>query len=140
MNYLLDTCVISELIKKEPDSNVQEWINSQYHWQLFISVITLGELISGINRLPDSRKRKNLESWFEDSVLKKFEKLTIPVSREIAVRWGILQSELIKKGKTIPIIDGLIVSTAIINDLVLVTRNTSDFINTGCELFNPWEK
>ncbi|TAL69071.1 MAG: PIN domain-containing protein [Bacteroidetes bacterium] len=83
MKYLLDTCVISELIKIEPHSKVQSWINEQFPWQLQISVITLGELISGINRLPDSRKRKQLENWFENYVIKKFEKSSFQLTKKL---------------------------------------------------------
>jgi predicted nucleic acid-binding protein len=139
MRYLLDTCVLSELIKSKPEPNVINWISSQRESDLFISVLTVGELLKGISKLPDSKKKNRLKQWLENDLLRRFGGRILKIDTKTTSMWGKLIGEKEKIGIKIPVIDGLLATTALSNDLVLVTRNTKDFQATECELLNPWE-
>ncbi|MGA2297351.1 MAG: type II toxin-antitoxin system VapC family toxin [FCB group bacterium] len=139
MKYLIDTNVLSELLKNEPDINVVKWINKCQQSDLFISVLTLGEIKKGIQKLVTSRKKVQLSKWLENDLIKKFGKNIIKIDLPISLRWGIINAQAEEAGKNIPVIDSLIAATAIEYNLTLVTRNVKDFSQTNCKLFNPWE-
>ncbi|HFE63121.1 MAG TPA: type II toxin-antitoxin system VapC family toxin [Caldithrix sp.] len=107
---------------------------------LFLSVLTIGELQKGISKLSASRKKKQLSEWLENDLRLRFEYRLLPISQDIAVRWGILQGDLEKEGMPMATIDGLIAATALEYNLTLVTRNVDDFKNSGVPLFNPWSE
>lgn len=138
MSFLLDTCVLSESTKPSPSEKVRSWLEMQSETDFFISSITLAELWQGISSLPKSKKRQQLESFFEETV-SMFEGRIIPIEKEIAVAWGNVRSEMEKNGRPIPIIDGFLIATALAHELTFVTRNVSDFEKTGVPIFNPWE-
>lgn len=140
MRFLLDTCVISELVKREPQRAVTDWILSVEEEDLFLSVLTIGELQKGIRKLRASRKKKQLSEWLENDLRLRFEHRLLPISQDIAVRWGILQADLEKEGMPMATIDSLIAATALEYNLTLVTRNVDDFKNSGVPLFNPWSE
>jgi len=139
MKYLLDTCVISELIKPDFNKNLNVWLQSEKFNNLNASVISIGEIWRGIQKLPDSIKKRKLSDWFDNEVVKFYYKRMIPVDFDTVLVWGKLYSNLEKIGKPMPTIDSFIASTALAKDLTVATRNTNDFINSGCKLFNPWE-
>lgn len=140
MKYLLDTCIISELTKKNPNSNVINWMNSVDMNDIFISVLTLGEIIKGILRLKDQKKRDRLSHWFYSEVLAKFKNNIIDIDNEIAVKWGEIDAKSELSGRKIPVIDGLIAASAMVNNLTVVTRNTKDIEKSECRCLNHWEK
>jgi predicted nucleic acid-binding protein len=137
--YLLDTCTISELIKKTPQPKVIDWIAQCDERTLFISVLTLGEIHKGIAKLPNSKKRTQLETWVNTDFELRFAGRILTLTPKIARTWGILQGQLEQRGEKMPVIDGLIATTAIVHDLIVVTRNSADMQRSGVTIFNPWE-
>ena len=140
MNYLVDTCVISEVVRKRPAPEVVSWLAAQDEDHLFMSVLSLGELHKGIARLADSRRRRTLEAWVEGDLQRRFSGRIIPVDPGIAARWGRIAGAAERAGRVIPVIDGLLAATALENGLTLVTRDTSHMEPVGVDLFNPWEE
>ena len=138
MRYLLDTCVISELVKRKPDKKVIEWIEGCAEDLLFLSVLTIGEIQKGIARLSDESRKASLQSWLDSELRKRFAGRILSITDEVALAWGILQGEAEKKGTSIPTIDGLLGATALCNNLVVATRNEKDIRSTGARIFNPW--
>lgn len=139
MNYLLDTCVISELIKKQPNSKVVQWISDIEEANLFISVLTIGELHKGIEKLPESRKKNKLHKWVTYDMKKRFQNKIIDFDLHTASIWGKIQAKSEMSGQKLPAIDSLIAATGVSHDLIVVTRNTKDMESSGVELLNPWE-
>ena len=139
MNYLLDTCVISEAVRKKPEPGVMAWLAAQDEDHLFMSVLTLGELHKGIARLDDPARRSTLEAWVAADLLRRFTGRIIPVDPEIAARWGRISGAAERSGRVIPVIDGLLAATALENGLTLVTRDVSHMEPAGVDLLNPWE-
>jgi len=139
LNYLLDTCVISELIKPRPIKRVVEWVGSVNENLFFLSVLTLGEIHKGINKLPASKRRSALQEWVSNDLCQRFEERIIPISMKVAGIWGEIQGKAEKNGNKIPIIDSLIAATAIANELTVVTRNVGDMEKTGVPIYNPWK-
>lgn len=139
MKYLLDTCVISELIKKEKNNKVVKWIKKRKESSLFISVLTVGEIQKGISKLPDSHKKEYLKTWIDNDLKKRFAGRILEITEEIATTWGEIQAKSESEGKKMPAIDSLIAATAIKNNLTVVTRNEKDIENSGCKSINPWE-
>lgn len=138
MKYLLDTCVLSELIKKEPNKNVISWLKKQEETNLYLSVLTFGEIEKGIEKAPDEIRKKKLKLWVEEDLKQRFQGRILPIDLETSVKWGSLQGLSEQVGKPMPTIDGLIAVSGLINNCVVVTRNTSDMEQSTVELFNPW--
>ncbi len=139
MNYLLDTCVISEYIRRKPNPKIIHWVDNLDESQLFLSVITIGEIKKGIELLPDESKRKqDLTIWLNDGLLKRFSDRIYPVTVEIMLCWGSLVSRLDSTGKTISTLDSLIAATALSQHAILVSRNEDHFRQAGVEIINPW--
>ena len=139
MNYLLDTCVISEVVRKKPEPDVVAWLAAQDEDHLFMSVLTLGELHKGIARLDDPARQSTLEAWVDGDLRRRFTGRIIPVDAEIGARWGRISGTAERSGRVIPVIDGLLAATALENGLTLVTRDVSHMEPAGVDLFNPWE-
>ena len=138
MKYLLDTCLVSELVKPRPNSAVANWVGAQPEFNLFLSVLTLGELRRGVERLPDGRKRVRLTNWLDDDLKLRFSGRLLPIDEEVVECWGIVSARAMAKGLAIPVIDGLIAATALVHGLTVVTRNVADMQASGVLLFNPW--
>ncbi len=138
MKYLLDTCLVSELIKQRPDLAVMDWVGMQQESTFFLSVLTLGELRRGVGRLQDGRKRIHLTNWLDNDLKPRFSGRLLSVDEDVVERWGIITAQSMFKGKALPVIDGLIAATALVHGLTVVTRNISDMQASGVLLFNPW--
>jgi predicted nucleic acid-binding protein len=136
MSYLLDTNVISELVKIKPNQNVIKWFHDVANSDLFISVLTLGEIRAGVEKVSEPKRRSKLLQWLEHDLPAWFENRLLPVNNHVADRWGRLQA---MGKKTLPAIDSLLAATALTYDLKLVTRNTQDFDFPFMETINPWE-
>ena len=139
MNYLLDTCVISELVAKRPNPQVIAWINRTEETHLYLSVITIGEIRKGIEKLAQSRRRTALEEWLRDQLVVRFGGRIVPVGLEVMLRWGELTGALESAGHPMSALDSLIAATTLQGNFKLVTRNQEDFKYTRVALFNPWK-
>lgn len=139
MKYLLDTCVISEVIKKKPDENVLAWLQAQDENNLYLSVLTFGEIEKGIEKSADQNRKAKLKLWIEDDLKQRFAGRIIPVDMNIVTRWGSIQGISELAGKTMPTMDGLIAVSGVVNNCIVVTRNISDMEQSTAELLNPWE-
>ena len=135
--YLLDTSLLSELIRKEPNQGVLDWIKDKEESSLFLSVLTIGELRKGIVKLKPSTKKKELTLWFAE-LESRFKDRIIPIDIQISLKWGEIQANLEVKGNSMPTIDSLIASTALCKNLIVVTRNGKDMKQSHVEILNPW--
>lgn len=139
MSYLLDTCVISELVRKEPCPRVLSWMRSCLEESLYLSAMTMGEVERGIAGLSDSQKKVRFILWVNEDLLRRFSGRILPVTLEVAVTWGKLRALTESKGQPLPVIDALIAATAQVHHLTLVTRDASLLTAEGIEVLNPWE-
>ena len=139
MNYLLDTCVLSELIKREPQVSVLNWVNNVREQTCFISVLTVGEIQKGISKLPESPKKQVLQNWLNLDLQQRFEGRILELTVEILIKWGQILVSLEKAGVKLPVIDSLIAATALTNSLTVVTRHVQDIERFGAIIFNPWK-
>lgn len=139
MSYLIDTCCISELVKKKPNPNVVNWFATEDELSMYLSVITFGELRKGIEKLPDSKKRKELHRWVEENLKKRFSNRILNIDIEEVNKWGEIVATAEKNGKPLPAIDSLIAATALVHGLSVVTRNIQDMEGSGVEVINPWK-
>ncbi|MBI3166401.1 MAG: type II toxin-antitoxin system VapC family toxin [Chloroflexi bacterium] len=139
MKYLLDTCVIEELIKLQPNPEVIAFVDSLEHEDIFLSAITVGEITKGIHLVGSPNRKQELEAWLRDFFLVRFEGHILPLDTEIFICWGQLSANLERLGlPPAPSIDSLIAAPALTHQTVLVTMNEDDFENTGLEIVNPW--
>ena len=137
MRILLDTCVISELRRPQADPNVRRTVDAVPAENLFLSVISTGELAKGIALLPEGKRRQSLREWF--LILERFySDRILPVDLETSHIWGELTAAAQKSGKVIPAGDGLIAAAALRHGLHLMTRNTTHVAATGVLILNPW--
>ena len=139
MKYLLDTCVVSELAKPKPNKKVVEFVLSENEGNFYISTLTFGELLKGIEKLPTSAKKDDLYAWVENDLKARFFNRIIDINLGIAMVWGKIQGAAEQKGKPMPAIDSLIAATGIAYELTVATRNGVDMAQSGVSLFNPWE-
>ncbi|MBE7517329.1 MAG: type II toxin-antitoxin system VapC family toxin [Chloracidobacterium sp.] len=139
MMYLLDTCVISEIIKPIPELKVVNWIKSKEPEVLFLSVFTISEIMRGIERLDATKRRSKLEQWLDD-IKTVYKGKTLDFDIESAEIWGKMRGRADKTGAPISPFDSQIAAIAIKHGLIIATRNINDFDRTGVELFNPWAK
>ena len=135
---LIDTCVLSELKKESPNKGVLAFFKKQTEKNLYLSVITIGELAKGIGLLPKSKKRTRLEDWLS-GLENEFSSCILPITTDIARLWGELLASSQLQGKSRPAIDTMIAATALAHNLKLVTRNEADFEHTGVRIINPWK-
>lgn len=138
MTYLLDTCLISEVVAKHPNQQVLDWLDAQVPETLYISIITIGEIAKGISKIPASKRKESLTKWLNESLPSRFQDRILVIDFSTMVLWGNLVGQLEQNGRPIPAMDSLIAAIAIHNSLSLVTRNEKDFSGTGVVIINPW--
>jgi toxin FitB len=139
VRILLDTNVISELQRPSASPRVIRRLREFDPSELFISVVTVGEIVKGISSLAAGKKRAAHEAWLA-GLEKDFASRFLPIDLETSRIWGEIMAACAAKGKKIPAVDGLIAATATRHGLHLMTRNTKDFLHTGVLLINPWEE
>ena len=139
MKTLIDTDVLSEARKPDGHAMVKQRLAAAEPDDLFISVISIGEITHGIARLPAGAKRRELESWLGVTE-RHFADRILPIDRDIAQLWGEITAKVATAGRTLHAADGLIAATALRHGLRLLTRNVKDFEPTGVLLSNPWER
>jgi toxin FitB len=137
--YLLDTNVISELVKLRPEAKVVSWVQTTSEELLYLSVLTIGEIRKGIDSLPRSNKRGLLESWLANDLVLRFAGRILQVNLDIAERWGLISARAKIAGAPLAVIDGLMAATALHHNLTFVTRNTKDVRAAGINMLNPWQ-
>ncbi len=135
MSYLLDTNVLSELKRKNPNAGVVEWFTRRPASTLFLSVLTLGELRKGINKIHDPIRRASLNDWLETDLPSFFTGRILTIDADVANIWGRL---IANHARPLPAIDSLLGATAAKHGLSMVTRNARDFEGLGIEVINPW--
>lgn len=140
MNYILDTNVISELVAAQPNPKVLQWIEEVDPDNIFLSVIAIGELKKGIEKLPESKRKELLNTWLHEDLLIRFQEHILPIDTETMLLWGTMNAQLEAAGRPISAIDALLAATAKQHHSTLVTRNTAHFGNTNILLYNPWDK
>lgn len=138
-HYLLDTMVLSELVRREPHPRVRAWAEAQHEDTLHCSVLTLGEIAHGIARLDESPRKEALRWWVLHDLPQRFGDRLLDVDPAVALIWGQLQGEANRSGLTLPALDSLLAATARVHQLTVVTRNVRDLERCGVPILNPWE-
>ena len=137
MRVLLDTCVLSELRRPKGHPAVRQTVDSLDAENLFVSVISIGEISKGIGLLRASQKKRALETWVQ-TLQRSYADRILPIDLETSRIWGELTAVAQKTGRTVHAADGLIAATALRHGLRVMTRNAADFEPTGVLLLNPW--
>lgn len=138
MKTLLDTCFVSELNRHGCDAGVRRAYEELPDQEIFLSVITVGEILKGIRRMSESQRKDDFLAWLQN-LDRRYESRMLPVTRETVEVWGDNSAASEKPGRILPTADGLIAATAIQHGLRIYTRNVKDFALTGAMLVNPWE-
>ena len=139
MNFLLDTNVISEWVKPQPNRNVVSWLAEADEDRVFVSVVSFAEIRRGVELIAPGRRRQRLSQWLDHELPLRFEGRILTIDRAVADTWGVVVARREKVGQTLGSIDGFVAATAEVHGLTLVTRNTIDFDQVGISLLNPWE-
>ncbi len=139
MSYLLDTNIICEVTKPQPNAVTQAWLASQPDDSLFLSVITIGEIHRSILLLETGKKKHALLRWLDNEIKSAFADRILPINITVMEHWAQLQAASEKAGRRLPAMDGLIAATALAHELTLATRNTADFQSAKVPLINPWQ-
>jgi toxin FitB len=138
MNFLLDTNAISEWVKPRPDPGIAAWLDEVDEDRTYLSVITLGELRKGVDRLPGGRRRDRLDQWLISELPERFGDRMLAVDAAIADQWGRLLAQAESTGTPAGGIDALIAATATVHGLQVVTRNVRHFRHMGVGVISPW--
>ena len=137
--FLLDTNIPSEMTRPRPQPSVIGWLDDADDGQLYFSVVSLGEILKGVTLVSESKRRRQLQQWLDETLRPWFEGRILPVNQPIAERWGVLAGQCQMKGRPLKVGDGLIAATALEHDLTVVTWNVKDFASLGVTVFNPWD-
>jgi len=133
--YLLDTNVISEIMTSEPNQRVIDFL--AHLKESYLSVITLHELQYGLQLLPEGQRRNTIANKLQN-LLTHYNDYIIPVNQAIALQAALLRADAKQEGRIVHLADALIASTARVNNWIVATRNTNDFIDSGVDIINPW--
>ena len=137
MRYLLDTCILSEPFKRQPNPHVIAWLRSVDQATLYTPALVLGEMSKGVAKMPASARREMLEKWLGD-YRRFYSDNIVAFDADVAMIWGGLVGRLQLAGVSLPVIDSQIAATAICHGMTLVTRNVRDMLATGVQMFNPF--
>lgn len=139
MKILLDTPLMAELLRAHADDWVARWIDAFNEDEVYLSILTIGEIVRTIESESDADRKKDLYRWVEEELLVRFYGRIIPLDMEVITEWGRISAECEAKGSPMGALDGLIAATARARDLVLVTYNRDLFAQTGIEVSDPWQ-
>jgi len=138
MNFLLDTNVVSEWLKPQPNQGVIDWLAQADEDRVFLSVVTITEMRYGVERMSMGKRRRRLDQWLSDELPLRFEERILPVDSMVADACGKLMARSESLGRPIEARDAFIAATAEVYALTLVTRNASDFQPTLKTILTPW--
>lgn len=138
MAYLLDTNVVSEWVARRPEPAVVRWLDEVDEDEVFLSVVTLGELREGVDRLDPGRRRDLLDSWLAVDLPERFDGRILPIDAAVADLWGVMRAAAGRAGRTLPVADTFIVATAAHHGHMIVSRNVRDVGGLGVEVIDPW--
>jgi predicted nucleic acid-binding protein len=138
--FLLDTNVPTEMTRVRRERRATQFLRDADDADLFLSVVSIGEICKGFTVHPEEHRRAGLRRWLDEVLRPWFEGRILPVSEMIAERWGILDGECQLKGLPLNAPDGLIAATTLEHGLTIVTRNVKDFTGLGVVIFNPWDE
>lgn len=136
MRWLLDTCVVSELTRPEPNAQIQQWLLENAR-QSAIAAVSVGEIQYGLLRLPAGARKRRLHAWFEE-LCSQFNDRILPATAQVWREFGRLKTDLEQTGRPQDDLDIAIAATACCHKLVVVTRNVRHFQDTGLDICNPW--
>ena len=136
MSYLLDTNVVSEIARARPNATVMGWFESVSDAELHLSVLSVGEIRRGIEKLSPGKRRTELSGWLEQRLPEWFGPRLLPIDQVVADRWGRLIAAALRP---LPAVDSLLAATALVHGLAVVTRNVGDFTLPGLRVINPWQ-
>jgi toxin FitB len=136
--FLLDTNVVSELIKKNPHPGLVQWVETADEDSLYLSVLTLGEIRKGISSLSNPSRRAALTAWFDHDLVARFSGRILPIDLGVAERWGELCGSAAARRAPLPVIDGLLAATALEHQLTFITRDIQHLAATGVAFLDPW--
>lgn len=137
--YLLDTCVIADLAKDRPNPAVVEWTQARDIRDIAISVMSIGEIRRAIEVLPQGQRRDKLWDWLQHSIPEKFGNRVIDADENVAQAWGVLSARATKSNRTLPTVDGILLATAEVHGLTVLTGNVRYFAGYDVPIINPWE-
>ena len=140
MSFLLDTNVVSEWVKPQPDPGVVAWLGQVDEDRVFLSVVTLAELRHGIERMATGGRRDRLDRWLRDELPARFEGRVLPVDGNVADTWGRAMARAQAAGRPLGAMDAFLAATAEVHGLTLVSRNAPDFQALGNAILNPWTR
>ncbi|MCK1678579.1 type II toxin-antitoxin system VapC family toxin [Bradyrhizobium sp. 147] len=136
--WLLDTNVVSELRKPNANPAVVGFINAQRGETLFVTDVTFAEIVYGIEQLGDPARRADLRSWLDNSLRPFFSGRVLGITEEVIIRWKTIVADGRKRGRTFGQPDLFIATIAALQDLAVVTRDVSEFVEAGVPTFDPW--
>jgi predicted nucleic acid-binding protein len=139
MKVLIDTSVLAELAQRQPNPKVLAFLEKAVEEDLYVSVISIGEIRKSLVKLKDAKRQETLSKWLEQQLLPTFEKRILNLDTPVLLAWGELCGGLEAKGRALPLTDGLIAALAKVHDLTVATRFPRDFEPTGVKVINPWE-
>jgi toxin FitB len=140
MRFLLDTNLLSEGAKPDPDPGVAAWMGSCSPLEMAVSALAFGEIRKGIDLFAPGERRDRLEAWLLADLPRQFAGRILPIDEAVADRWGRLAAAARRAGRHFPLIDGLLVATAEVHGMTLVTRNERDCAGRGVPILNPWSR
>jgi predicted nucleic acid-binding protein len=138
MQFLLDTCVVSDGAKPRHFPRLADWLAARGADEAAISALTVGELRYGVERLPAGRKRAELLTWLEVTLMREFAGRVLPLDDRVADAWGVLRAAGEAAGRPLPIVDGMLLATAQAHGLIFVTRNEAHVTGRGVGVLNPY--
>jgi predicted nucleic acid-binding protein len=137
VGYLLDTCLLSEVWKASPNDGVIDWLRESTEDDLFMSVLSLGEIRKGIEKLSAGKKKQRLLRDY-GALRSRFSSRILAVTDLVAERWGELSANASRAGRHVHVVDGLLAATALVLGHTVVTRNVADFESASAPFLNPW--
>jgi predicted nucleic acid-binding protein len=138
--WLLDTNVLSELRRPRPNAQVVSFVAAQPVPRLFVSAATIAEIRFGIELIADPARRADLTAWLAHTLRPLFEDRVVPISEDVLVRWRYVVEAGRKRGHTFSEPDVLIAASALVEQLVVVTRDVGQFVEAGAPVLDPWAR